>query len=368
MDKYYLAALNSAFTYLPAATLWELIARFGSAQKVFSADFAALKDTKLVSAQLLNRYKSRYRPNLPDDIANYCHIHSVQLVDFREQLYPAPLRHIFNPPPVLYIKGQFPEAQCFLAMVGSRKATAYGLSAAKRMAAETANKGIVIVSGGAYGIDTASHKGALEGGGITVAVIGSGFDNIYPAGNHRLFSQIQEKGAVITEFSPDTEPLGIHFPLRNRIIAGISSAVLVVEAAIKSGAVITARLAMEEGRDVFAIPGDITSPTSMGTNSLIQDGAKLISCSEDILAEYHLLPQKEKKAKVKNISLFDILPKKEVKDAEKVLAAISYHRSVTIDELVLYSGLPVQKLAGLLLNLQLKGLIGQDTGNRYICN
>ena len=370
MDKYYLAALTSAFTYLPAANLWELLSRFGSAKNVFSADWRELEATGLVKPNLLKRYKERHRPNLPDDIAHYCHIHAVKLVDFTDEKYPFPLRHIFNPPPVLYVKGKLPESKCFLAMVGSRKATSYGLVVARDFAKALADKGIIIVSGGAYGIDTASHQGALESSGSTIAVIGSGFDNIYPASNTKMFRQIQERGAVITEFSPDIEPFSHHFPLRNRIIAGICSGILVVEAAQKSGAIITARIASEEGRDVYAIPGDITAGNSKGTNSLIQDGAKLISSPEDILEEYKLLPvaEKKKKPKVQIDSLFNLLPGKPEKDTERVLKTISSHRSVTIDELVVYLGLPVQRLAGLLLNLQMHGVISQDTGNRYRCN
>ena len=165
-------------------------------------------------------------------------------------------------------------------------------------------------------------------------------------------------------------PICHHFPLRNRIIAGICSGILVVEAAQKSGAIITARIASEEGRDVYAIPGDITAGNSKGTNSLIQDGAKLISSPEDILEEYKLLPVtgKKNKPKVQIDSLFNLLPEKPEKDTERVLQAISSHRSVTIDELVVYLGLPVQRLAGLLLNLQMHGVISQDTGNRYRCN
>ncbi len=369
MDKYYLAALASAFTYLPAVIMWELIARFGSAREVFFADFAALKAIGILPPDLLKRYMSRYRPTLPDDLAEYCQKHAVTLIDFRERLYPAPLRHIFNPPPVLYMKGHWPSAEVFLAMVGSRRASGYGLTVAKKLAGALAAKNIVIVSGGAYGIDAASHKGVLERSGSTVAVLGGGFENLYPLSNLNLFAAIQEKGALVTEYPPDIQPLSHHFPLRNRIIVGLSRSVLVVEAAKKSGAIITAHIALEEGRDVFAVPGDITMGNSVGTNSLIQEGAKLISCPEDVLAEFNLLPpEKPKKAKAQIFSLFNLLPENQVNDAEKVMAVIGSHRSVTIDEIVVHSGLPVQKVAGLLLSLQIKNLIVQEAGNHYRCN
>lgn len=187
MDKYYLAALTSAFTYLPAVKLWELMAKFGSAQSIFSADLSTLKATGLISSYLLKRYRERYKISLPDDLAEYCYKHKVDLVDFHNKHYPFLLRHIANPPPVLYIKGKIPSTQIFLAMVGSRSATDYGLTIAKDFAKKLSLRNLTIVSGGAYGIDAAAHKGALEGSGNTVAVIGSGFDNLYPVCNQKLF-------------------------------------------------------------------------------------------------------------------------------------------------------------------------------------
>lgn len=365
MDKYYLAALTSVFTYLPAINLWELMAKFGSAQNIYSLNLATLKATGLIPSPLVKRYKERYKASLPDDLAEYCQQHKVDLVDFHNKNYPLLLRHVANPPPVLYVKGKIPAAGIFLAMVGSRSATDYGLTLARDFAKKLSLRNLVIVSGGAYGIDAASHKGALEGSGSTVAVIGSGFDNLYPACNKKLFWEVQEKGALVTEFAPDIEPLSKHFPLRNRIIAGMCHSILVVEAAQRSGAIITAGIALEEGRDVYAIPGDITAGNSKGTNRLIQDGAKLITCPEDVLAEFALCTNKIKKAKVENVSLFTTLPPKEEKDTERVFALIGSRSSVTIDEIVLASGVPVQKLAGILLKLQLKGFIALEHGNRY---
>ena len=366
MDKYYLAALSSVFTYLPAANLWELISRFGSAQKVYETDLSPLRFSCLIPPNLVPRYKERYRPSLPDDIANYCDRKKVHLLDFREQEYPEALRHIYNPPPVLYVQGQWPQGKVFLGMVGSRKATSYGISTAKKLAGAFAPKGIVIVSGGAYGIDTASHQGALETKGETVAVLGSGLDHWYPASNYRLFTDILERGALVTEFAPDIPPFSTHFPLRNRIIVGLCKSILVVEAALKSGAIITARIAAEEGRDVYAVPGDITAENSKGTNRLIQDGAKLISCPEDVLAEFNLLPV-TKKQKVESLSLFDALPEKDLKEAELILQIIKANRAVTIDEIVMASGLAVQRVSVLLFNMEIRGLVSKDVGARYRC-
>ena len=366
MDKYYLAALSSVFTYLPAANLWELISRFGSAQKAYEADLSPLRFSGLIPPNLVPRYKERYRASLPDNLANYCDRKKIHLLDFREPEYPEALRHIYNPPPVLYVQGQWPQGKGFLGMVGSRKATSYGVSTAKKLSGACAAQGIVIVSGGAYGIDTASHKGALEAKGATLAVLGSGLDHWYPSSNYRLFMEILERGALVTEFAPDIPPFSTHFPLRNRIIVGLCKSILVVEAALKSGAIITARIASEEGRDVYAVPGDITAENSKGTNSLIQDGAKLITGPEDVLAEFNLLPV-NKKQKVQNISLFQELPEKDVKEAELILQIIKADRAVTIDEIVMASGLKVQRISYLLLNMEMSGMVTKDVGARYRC-
>ncbi|MCQ9208506.1 MAG: DNA-processing protein DprA [Omnitrophica bacterium] len=209
--------------------------------------------------------------------------------------YPANLKHIYDPPATVYLKGELIlEDNIAIAIVGSRRATPYGLKNAKSLAFELAARGITVVSGLARGIDSAAHRGALEAKGRTIAVLGSGLNVIYPHENERLAEEIAKSGAVISEFQQDVGPQRYHFPRRNRIISGLSLGVVVVEAAQKSGALITANCALEQGREVFALPGKIDSWTSRGTHDLIKQGAKLVESIEDIIEELEPLNLQKK--------------------------------------------------------------------------
>src|SRR6266700_435526 len=200
--------------------------------------------------------------------------------------YPANLREIPLPPERLWVRGRVEADDTLaIAIVGAREATQYGIGCAERLAADLAARGITIISGLARGIDSAAHRGALRVGGRTIAVLGSGADVIYPPENRRLAARIEGGGAVMSPFAPGTPPLAHHFPLRNRVIAGLSLGVVVVEAAERSGALITARLAAEFGREVMAVPGPVTSPASRGAHALIRDGAALVESGEDVIAE-----------------------------------------------------------------------------------
>jgi len=203
--------------------------------------------------------------------------------------YPENLKNIYDPPVVLYIKGSFKkEDELSVSIVGSRKCTYYGMNMADKIAEQLASAGVTVVSGFARGIDTSAHKGALKAKGRTIAVLGSGLDNIYPVENKPLVEKIIKNGALISEFPMSMPPNKNNFPRRNRLISGLSRAVLVVEAANRSGALITADFALEQGRDVFAVPGTADRLLSMGTNSLIKQGAKLVDSAEDILEEFKI--------------------------------------------------------------------------------
>src|SRR3990167_9491581 len=209
------------------------------------------------------------------------------IIDDKE--YPKNLRNIYNPPKVLYVKGTLLEQdEVAVALVGSRRASMYGLETCEKLAYELAVRGVTVVSGMAKGIDTAAHKGALKAKGRTIAVMGSGHNVIYPPENKKLYEEVAKTGAVVTEYEDDIEPLPGNFPQRNRIISGLSLGVVVVEAAKNSGALITANLAAEQGRTVFAVPGKVSSLTSAGTNELIKDGARLIQSVDDIMEELSL--------------------------------------------------------------------------------
>ena len=260
--------------------------------------------------------------------------------------YPQALLEIADPPTLLYVRGNVDLLRKRgLAMVGSRNATPQGLQTAENFAKALANKGLCIISGLALGIDAAAHRGALAGGGDTIAVIGTGSDRIYPA--------IVERGAVISEFPLGTPSIAANFPRRNRIISGLSRGVLVVEAAPESGSLITARLAGEQGREVFAIPGSIHSPVARGCHKLIKQGAKLVETANDVLEE---------------LGNFDTLtkPAEEISQnlEDPVLTALG-HAPCSLDDLVEYTGQSADQLLPELLMLELSGQIATLPGNRY---
>ncbi len=214
--------------------------------------------------------------------------HAIEVISIDSPKYPELLKNIYDPPAILYVKGKLSKKGINIAIVGSRKASDYGLKMAQKFAYELASCSITIVSGMARGIDTAAHNGVLQAKGETIAVLGSGLANIYPLENKGLFERIAEFGAVISEFPMQTKPNPGNFPRRNRIISGLSLGVLVIEAAKRSGALITSRFALEQGRDVFALPGKADSLTSYGTNQLIKDGAKLVDGFEEVILELNI--------------------------------------------------------------------------------
>jgi DNA processing protein len=270
--------------------------------------------------------------------------------------YPPLLKKIHDPPFLLYARGrQVQWERPWIAVVGSRKMTAYGRELAFWLGRELAARGIGVVSGLARGIDTWAHRGALKGGGETAAVLGTGLDTCYPAENRLLAEEISRAGLLLSEFPLGTGPKPQHFPLRNRIISGISLGTVVVEAAEKSGALITADLALEQGREVFALPGPINSPMSRGCHSLIQQGAKLVQGIEDLLEE---LPGYSPPAAGAAAAGGEPLSP----DEEKLLELLPYHPH-PVDDLAGASGLPVSRVKAALTMLEIKGMIAQEAGN-----
>lgn len=236
-----------------------------------------LKAEEINKTKDLKKYSEAYE---------YLKKEEINFVTYNDDKYPLSLKDISNPPAGLFIKGNLPKLEDSIAIIGARRASEYGKTVAYKFSYELASRGITVISGMARGIDSCSHRGSIEGKGKTIAVMGSGFKHIYPKENHDLCDSIVNNGCVLTEFMPDDMPFPAHFPMRNRIISGLSKYVLVVEAGDKSGSLTTASLALEQGKDVFAVPGNIFSPNSIGTNKLIQDGAKIIIGVEDILEEY----------------------------------------------------------------------------------
>lgn len=270
-------------------------------------------------------------------------------ITFEDRRYPEKLKSSFTPPPVLFYAGNpdILDEENSLAVVGSRKATQYGLKLAESFSRELSEAGLCIASGMAVGIDGAAHRGSLQSTGKTIAVLGSGIDVIYPKSNRELFFSIIRHGCVVSEFLPGTPPMKQNFPRRNRIIVGLSKAVLVVEATRKSGSLITARLALENGRDVFAIPGDINKRSSEGTNWLIQNGAKLISSVEDILEEFPAVFRSKSRV---------------VQMDSAVLKALFEAGELEFSELLERTGLEHTELLLELTQLQLEGLVVESAG------
>lgn len=336
-----------------------LIEAFGNAQAAWRATFDDLRaaglDEKATHALVSHRAK-----NPPEQLWAKIVATGARVVTWRDDDYPHLLKEIADKPALLYVQGELRRAdEVAVAIVGTRGASAYGREMTRRLVTDLVDKGITIVSGLARGIDTIAHKITLELGGRTIAVLGNGPDTVYPEENTGLAKQIINHGAVITEYAPETKPDYFNFPIRNRIISGLSLGVVVVEAPEKSGALHTARYAGEQGRDVFAVPGNVVNRTSVGANRLIQDGAKLVMAADDILAELnaHLIPQQ--------LQMREIAPADDLEGA--VLQLI---RAATepqhIDEIVRGSGLPTSEVMSALTMLELKGLARQYAPMVYV--
>lgn len=281
---------------------------------------------------------------------------------FLDEGYPESLKHIDDAPIVLYVVGNLPQdSECLVAIVGSRNATLYGLGMAERFAGELAEMGVVIISGLARGIDAAAHRGCLKSGGRTVAVLGCGLDVIYPVENRKLYEEIRQKGVIISEFPFGTDPLPFNFPRRNRIVSGLSAAVLVVEANIKSGALITAEFAVEQGKDVFAIPGRVDSPQSGGPHHLIRQGAKLVISVGDILEELAVEPIVSSNPEVPG----QPRPLGDLGIQEARMMEILREGEFSMDELETRTGLSVPLLIPTLLSLQIRRLVREKPGKIY---
>ena len=289
-----------------------------------------------------------------------------QLVTFADAAYPDLLRWLPDPPPVLYVRGELlPEDQLAMAVVGSRRPSHYGQLMAKRFGAELAEHGFTVVSGLARGIDSLAHQGALQAGGRTIAVLGCGVNRIYPAEHRRLYDAVRDQGAVVSEFAFDTKPDRWNFPRRNRIISGLSLGVLVVEASDRSGSLHTAHHAVEQGREVFAVPGRIDVESSRGTHRLIQGGAKLITGVGDILDE---LPDAVRTAALQQHAAAQALVEEAPADLSpqesQILALLSGEES-HIEAVIHASQLPAHVVASILATLELRGMVRQFPGKFF---
>lgn len=355
-DPFYWFALRSV-PLVGNVTCRRLIEHFGSPARVLDASFdelAAVKGVNSSAALSISRHDGRKNA---ETAVTALAKSGATLVTLLHEDYPPFLKEIPDPPPYIYLKGTLPAASRVVAVVGSRRASDYGISVTTRLSRELAERGVTIVSGLAMGIDAAAHRGALQVSGSTVGVLGCGIDQIYPAENRQLFREMEAKGGIVSEFAPGTPPDAPNFPRRNRIISGMARGVLVVEAVEKSGSLITARFALEQGREVFAVPGNINFRASRGTNSLIKEGAKLVETVEDILGE---LPPESRDLPVWAKKQSCPLDPRE----EKVCALLA-EKPLHIDELTVRSGLTVSDLSVMLLRLELHGAVMQVPGKIF---
>jgi DNA processing protein len=354
-----------------------LLERFGSAEGVYAALRAELERLRLKPEAVESIVLRDQHEAATTELERVRELGADVLV-LDDGTYPALLREISDPPITLYVKGDW--ATCFdspcVAIVGSRRSSTYGQNVATMLARDLASRGVVVVSGLARGIDAAAHRGALEAGGRTVAVLGTGVDEVYPRDHRKLADEILAKnGAIVSQFPLGTPPLPENFPYRNRIISGLSLGTVLVEAAENSGSLITARLAMEQNREVFAVPGNITSRNSFGTNYLIKGaGAKLVQQWQDICAELppeiaaRLLPPEPKERRGKNdgASASAVVPSDLTDDERAVFRLISTDEPSHIDALAEESKLSLSSLTSALLGLEMRELVSQLPGKCFV--
>lgn len=338
-----------------------------SPTEVFALDETALK--KLGVREKARKHLKRYPPSSPhktveqtlkwQDSHNDHHV-----ILFGDPDYPERLKHIATPPPLLMVKGQPSALQCHqVAIVGSRYSTAAGKQQAREFAADLIEYGFVVTSGLAKGIDGAAHQGALDAKGATVAVLGTGLNNIYPKTHKKLAEQITEKGALVSEFPLDTQAYQGNFPRRNRIVSGLSLGTLVVEAALKSGSLITARQALEQNREVFAVPGPINNPQKTGCHHLIRQGAILVESADHIASELMAVVDYQQAIQdgESSSSSENIRPTSEDPIEQSLLKALDYD-GASIDTLITRSGLNASELTGMLMMMEIKGWVSHDSG------
>lgn len=342
-----------------AKRIWNLVERFGSVAEAWKATANDLVKTGGCSPETAAAWEKR-KIDLDLDIElARLEKAGVNYVTYKDSLYPELLRTIFDPPPGIFVRGSLKNDNPAVAIVGSRKPTPYGLAVAEQMAEEVARAGVTVVSGMARGIDSGAHRGALKAGGLTFAVLGCGLDVVYPKENRRLMEDIASSGAVISEFPLGSLPEAWHFPVRNRIISGLSSAILIVEAGERSGALITADCALEQGRDVMAVPGSISSSLSKGPNRLIKQGARLVEKAEDILEEIGvglLFKTEARKAP----------PFPRLTGGEEQIYRLLSHDPINLEELISVTGLPAQEVLAAIMFLEIKGLVRQLPGRLYV--
>ena len=381
MDSdHYLGWLALALTPgLGARMAGKLLREMGSPQQIFNASLTELESHHLPAAVAQAIHSHRPLSDAAKELAA-AQAAGCKLLTWDEPEYPARLREIYDPPPLLYVLGNIELLNRHLiSIVGSRRPTPYGNQMAERLGRDLADRGIVVTSGMARGIDSCAHKGALSSaGGATIGILGSGIDVVYPKENKKIFADMQTRGAIISEFPMETFPAPQNFPIRNRIIAGIALGVVVVEGAQYSGSLITARLAMEFGREVFGVPGNATQPTSFGPNQLIKQGAKLVQDWNDVIVELPAEVRRQLIERGRNRLLgsggesADGGEASQLKGSlpeagRKLLAALQVDKAIHLDDLLqILEDNSASELIAALFELEMLGLVKQLPGKNFV--
>ncbi len=340
----------------------DLLDRFGNPEQIFQADISELTEIEGLRKETADRIAKREFQNDPFEELAKVEKCGADIITFFDPSYPAELKEIHDPPILLYVKGKdLPKNVTFVSVVGSRNPSPYGVKSAEMIGQGLGRRGLGVVSGMAKGIDASAHWGCLYGQGFTIAVLGTGIDIVYPAQNRKLANNIADKGALISEFPLGTPPEPKNFPIRNRIISGLSRGVIVVEATMNSGSLITASLALEQNREVFAVPGSIHSFKSTGSHFLIKQGARLIENADDVLDELGMNYAYSSKS--------DTFQKGELPpmdEAEKAIYDIIGDYPLHIDQITRQGCLAPGKAASILMRMELKGIIRQLPGKVFV--
>ena len=354
MDKYWIGL--SSIEELSSSFILRLYNHFGNIEQAFYAnDLSAIEGLSVAKAEKFMRLRDKVDP---DKAFEAVQSRGINYLTFDDDRYPQMLRNIYDAPAVLYYKGDLFDCNLdkTLAVVGSRRATSYAKDALSKIISELIDTDICVVSGLASGIDTVAHTSAINNNLKTIGVIASGFDFTYPTANKDLYRKIEEGcGAVVSEYYPTFQPLQFRFPQRNRIVSGLSYGTLVAEASLKSGALITANLTLEQGRELMCIPGLITNPNTQGIYKLLKNGATLVTCADDILSALGW------EVKLKQKTLFDL----DLSNDEKLIYEALEIEDKCFDELQAFTRLSVDNLLMYLTTMELKGIIKQVDGDRY---
>jgi DNA processing protein len=330
---------------------------FGDLERAWRADARSLGEVGLDRRALTNLLELRGKLDLDAEMIKIEQA-GLQVLTWEDDAYPSLLREIYGPPPVLYVRGQLlPEDEWAVSIVGTRRATTYGKQVARTLSGDLVRNGATVVSGLARGIDGEAHRAALDAGGRTIAVMACGLDRVYPPEHRNLAHEISKNGALISDYPIGTKPEARNFPPRNRIISGLSLGVVVVEAGQKSGALITVDFAVDQGREVFAVPGNILSRSSKGCNRLIQNGAKMVLGVDDILEELNMT-MIEQQTEVRAALPAD--------ETEAQLMALVSEEPRHVDDICRQSQLPVQQVSSTLAMMELKGMVRQVGGMQYV--